>query len=157
MLKANAVTPILIFLAAAVFVMPTALNLIKGPAKTPGVFDDQYTLYQATARSEDTGKPMLVLATADWCPPCQKLKRTTLMDPVVVDWIKEHTIPVYLEDGENPDEIGSLGVRSYPTTMLIQDGQVLASLSGAVGSGQFMKVLGAQLPAPGEIVSDSGP
>jgi thioredoxin-like negative regulator of GroEL len=157
MIKVRSATPFLFVIAAAVLVMPTVLNLIKGPAKTPGVFDDQYTLYQATALSQETGKPMLVLATADWCPPCQKLKRTTLMDPVVVDWINEHTIPVYLEDGASPDEIASLGVRSYPTTMLIQDGQILASLGGPVGSGQFIKVLGAELPALGGIVSETQP
>jgi len=141
MLKVKSVTPFLFVIVAAVLVFPTVINLIKGPAETPGVFDEHYTLTQATQLSEESGKPMLVLATADWCPPCQKLKRSTLTDAAVMEWIQENTIPVYLEDGENSDEIGSLGVRSYPTTMLIQDGQILASLQGTVGADNYVSKL----------------
>lgn len=143
MLKVKSVTPFLFVIVAAVLVFPTVINLIKGPAETPGVFDEHYTLTQATQLSEESGKPMLVLATADYCAPCQKLKRSTLTDPAVIEWIKENTIPVYLEDGANGDEIGSLGVRSYPTTMLIQDGQILASLQGAVGADSYVSQLSA--------------
>lgn len=141
MLKVKSITPFLFVIVAAVLVLPTVINLIKGPAHTPGVFDQGYTLIQATELSQETGKPMFVLATADWCPPCQKLKRSTLVDPDVIAWISENTIPVYLEDGANGDEIGSLGVRSYPTTMLIQDGQILTKLSGAVGAGRYISEL----------------
>ncbi len=149
MLKVKSVTPFLFVIVAAVLVMPTVINLIKGPAETPGVFDQHYTLTQAATISEQTGKPMLVLATADYCPPCQKLKRSTLTNPIVMDWILENTIPVYLEDGENGDEIGSLGVRSYPTTMLIQDGQILTSLQGALGADSYVSKLSAVIvPAP---------
>jgi len=141
MVKKNNITTFLFLIVAAVLVLPTVLNLINGPAKIPGVFDENYTLSQAAELSEQSGKPMLVLATADWCPPCQKLKRSTLTDPTVMEWIKENTIPVYLEDGENGQEIGSLGVRSYPTTMLISNGQILASLGGAVGADRFVSEL----------------
>ena len=141
MLKKNNITTVLFLIVAAVLVLPTVINLIQGPAKTPGVFDEHYTLSQAAELSEQSGKPMLVLATADWCPPCQKLKRSTLTDPTVMEWIKENTIPVYLEDGENGQEIGSLGVRSYPTTMLIADGQILASIGGAVGADRYVNEL----------------
>ncbi len=149
MLKAKSVTPFLFVIVAAVVVMPIVINLIKGPAETPGIFDEHYTLTQASELSEESGKPMLVLATADWCPPCQKLKRSTLTDPAVIEWIQENTIPVYLEDGANGDEIGSLGVRSYPTTMLIQDGQILASIQGAVDADSYVSKLSSVIaPAP---------
>ena len=138
MLKAKSVTPFLFVIVAAVLVLPTVINLIKGPAHTPGVFDQAYSLSQAAEISKETGKPMLVLATADYCPPCQKLKRTTMLDSKVIAWIEENTIPVYLEDGVNGEEIGSLGVRSYPTTMLIQDGRVLATLKGPVSASRYI-------------------
>ena len=141
MLKKNNITPFLFVIVAAVLVLPTVLNLIQGPAETPGVFDEHYTLAQAAELSEQSGKPMLVVATADYCPPCQKLKRSTLSDPTVMEWIKANTIPVYLEDGENGQEIGSLGVRSYPTTLLIADGQILASIGGPVGADRYVSQL----------------
>ncbi len=146
MQKSKLVVPFLLMVATAIFVLPTVISLIKGPADTPGVFANGYTLTQATELSQETGKPMLVLATADWCPPCQTLKRTTLMDSAVVEWIMSNTIPVYLEDGENSDEIGSLGVGAYPTTMLIQDGQVLVSLQGAIKANPFISQLRSAIP-----------
>ncbi len=147
MQKSKLIVPFLLVVAAAIFVLPTVINLVKGPADTPGVFADGYTLIQATELSKETGKPMLVLATADWCPPCQTLKRTTLVDPTVVEWITDNTIPVYLEDGENSDEIGSLGVGVYPTTMLIADGKVLVALQGAVKANPFVNQLRSAMPA----------
>ncbi len=147
MQKSKLIVPFLLVVAAAIFVLPTVIGLIKGTADTPGVFADAYTLTQAAELSKETGKPMLVLATADWCPPCQTLKRTTLVDPTVVEWIKANTIPVYLEDAVNGEEIGGLGVRSYPTTMLIQDDKVLVSVPGAVKAGSFVRALSAAIPA----------
>jgi len=147
MQKSKLIVPFLLVVAAAIFVFPTVIGLIKGTAGTPGVFADAYTLTQATELSQETGKPMLVLATADWCPPCQTLKRTTLVDPKVVEWIKTNTIPVYLEDAVNGEEIGSLGVGAYPTTMLIADGKVLVSLQGAVKAEPFVSQLRSAMPA----------
>jgi len=145
MFKSSSVFPALMILVLLALVMPNVINLIKGPAETPGVFDEHYTLTQASGLSADTGKPMLVLVTADWCPPCQTLKRNTMTDPSVIDWIQSNTIPVYLEDGENGQEIGSLPVSAYPTTLLIQDGQVLASLQGAAGAREFINKLSSKL------------
>ncbi len=147
MQKSKLIVPSLLVVAAAIFVLPTLIGLIKGTAEKPAVFADAYTLTQATELSKETGKPMLVLATADWCPPCQTLKRTTLVDPEVVEWIEDNTIPVYLEDAIDRDEIGSLGVGAYPTTMLIADGKVLVSLQGAVKPDRFVQALSAKLPA----------
>lgn len=141
----KSVVPALLVITAALVVGPVVLNLIRGPAETPGVFDQHYTLTQASELSQETGKPMLVLATADWCAPCQKLKRTTMVDPEVVEWVSEHTVPVFLEDGENGQEIGSLGVRAYPTTMLIADGKIITSFQGVVGSQRLLGELRARV------------
>lgn len=141
MFKSNNIFSFFMILVLLVVALPNVMNFLKGPAETPGIFDEKYTLTQASEISQETGKPMLVLVTADWCPPCQTLKRNTLTDPVVIEWIKNNTVPVYLEDGTNGQEIGLLGVRSYPTTMLIQDGQILASLQGAVGASRYVSEL----------------
>jgi len=144
----KSITPFLI-IVVLVMMVPRVIGLIRGPAETPGIFDQQYTLTQANEIAQESGKPMLVLVTADWCGPCQTLKRSAMVDPAVVAWASAHTVPVYLEHGANPDEISSLPVSAFPTTFLIQDGKVLASLQGAVGAkslvDQFDAVL-AQRP-----------
>ncbi len=152
-MKSRSLFPALMILILIALVMPNILNVVRGPAEKPGVFEANYTMSEASSLSKETGKPMLVLVTADWCPPCQTLKRSTLADPNVIDWIQSNTVPVYLEDGENSNEIRKLSVRSYPTTLLIQDGQVLASISGAVGSDKFVSSLGSVI----ETIPDSAP
>jgi len=125
-------------------VVPNALNLLRGPAETPGIFDQSYSMTQASQISQETGKPMLVLVTADWCPPCQKLKRSTLIDESVVDWVTTNTVPVYLEADENSDQIRTLPVRSYPTTLLIQDGEILTSF-GPMGASKYIDKLSSAM------------
>lgn len=141
MIKSKSVVPFLLFIVAAIVVLPVVINLVRGPAQTPGVFSQAYSLAQGTQLSQETGKPMFVLATADWCPPCQKLKRSALADSAVIAWINENTIPVYLEDGTNGDQIASLGVRSYPTTMLVREGEILNSIPGAHSASNYLSKL----------------
>lgn len=145
MFKPKSVVPFLFFVVAAIVAFPIGMNLVRGPAQTPDVFSQAYSIAQATQISQETGKPMFVLATADRCPPCQKLKRSALMDSAVVAWINENTIPVYLEDGTNGPEIASLGVRSYPTTMLVQDGKIFMSIAGAQSASTYLDKLGSAI------------
>lgn len=142
-------TVVMVLLIGAL-VVPNVISLIRGPAPTPDIFSAGYTLTQGSEISQQTGKPMLVLATADWCAPCQQLKRATLTDPGVAAWISKNTVPVYLEDGVNPTEIASLGVRAYPTTMLVQGGKVVSAIEGAAGPGRFIDSLQGSLPPPSQ-------
>ena len=72
MAASKSIVPGLMVVVALLVLGPIVINLVRGPAQIPGIFDEHYTLTQASDLSQETGKPMLVLATADWCPPCQK-------------------------------------------------------------------------------------
>ena len=126
--------------------LPNLISMLRGPAPTPDVFSDAYTLQQANQLSIEQGKPVLVIATADWCAPCQTLKRGALVDPGVVELINDRTIPVYLEDGENIDDIRSLGVRAYPTTLILSQGEVIASQPGGLPAPAYAEWLIGELP-----------
>jgi thiol:disulfide interchange protein len=134
-MKWSSVVIVLVFAGYIGFVM------LRSPAPTPDVFSANITLADAQAQSAESGKPIFVLVTADWCPPCQKLKRGALSDPAVVKLISEQSIPVYLEDGQNRSEIQSLPVQSYPTTLIIQGDEITASIVGGKSAGKYLKVL----------------
>lgn len=53
-----------------------------------------YDLRAAFAQSKATGKPVLMLLTADWCGPCQMLKERVLALPAVDEIVKEKFTPV---------------------------------------------------------------
>jgi thioredoxin-like negative regulator of GroEL len=140
----------LIIVLLLALTLPNIISLLRGPAEKPGVFSNAYTLTEASELSVQSGKPLLVLATADWCAPCQSLKRGALSDPTVVDLINTRAIPVYLEDGVNKEEIMAFEVRSYPTTMVVQNGRVTGAVSGNHSAKQYAQLLEQVLPAPSE-------
>ncbi|MBO6514495.1 MAG: thioredoxin family protein [Phycisphaerales bacterium] len=129
----------IVFLALiAYMVAPKVINMVQGPAPLPTMFAHNYNIERATIQSETTGKPILILVTADWCPPCQALKKGALSDPKVTDWVNANMIPVYLEDGADQDQIRLLPVRSYPTTIVLKDGQILGQFTGNKSASAFL-------------------
>lgn len=147
--------------AAGSVIGAIGLGVVGGcsPAPTPEVFVEGggedgtvslVSLSDAQAESTETGKPVFALVTSDWCATCQNLKRTTLADETVASWISEHTVPVYLEWKKHEADVASLGVKSFPTAVLVHDGEVIAqqigSLPAEIYLDPFIAAL-AQLPA----------
>lgn len=143
--KSFSVLIIVLLLALA---LPNLISLLRGPAATPDVFANGYTLTQARELAAQEQKPLLVLATADWCAPCQTLKRGALSDPSVAKLIEERTIPVYLEDGKDREEIAALGVRSYPTTLILdENGQIASTITGGRSAREYSEAIITGLPS----------
>ncbi len=119
----------IILVAVAVFLL---LRFGGGPAEKPRAFVDSMTLHEATAQANELNKPVLVFATADWCGPCQRLKRTSLADERVNDAILQQTVPVYLDltHAHNNETLAAeaqrLGVQGMPTLLLMRHGEVIS-------------------------------
>ncbi|MEQ8769823.1 MAG: thioredoxin family protein [Phycisphaerales bacterium] len=110
----------------------------RPPAPTPGAFAGQTRLAAAIEQSNETGRPVIALATADWCPPCQALKRGALVDARVASLIDERAIPVYVDVDKHPDEARQLGAASIPTTYVIRNGEITAKVTGALAPDDYL-------------------
>jgi thiol:disulfide interchange protein DsbD len=73
---------------------------------------------QAVEKSRATGKPALVLFTADWCPACRQFETQTLSDEQVQKYLRQNytLVVVDLSDRNGPNAIRAqeFGVRGIP-------------------------------------------
>ncbi len=122
---------LVVIVASIVAVVLTRSNQTAAPH--PQVFAQNVSLEDATAQSAETGKPVLVFATASWCPPCQSFKRGALSDPQVAEAINAQAIPVYLDIDKYPEQASMFGVRSVPT-LILTDGKDITKKTGVMSS-----------------------
>lgn len=113
-----------------------------GLAPTPAYFDKALTLASANDKSTASGKPVFVFVTADWCPPCQALKRDALADPKVAEAVSTLTVPLYVDATNTvPDDVASLGISGFPTVILLQDGKQLGRFTGNTSASNVLAIV----------------
>lgn len=119
-----------------------------GGAATPEVFAEKLTLAAAQERAQQSGKPVLAFFTADWCPPCQQMKRSTLVESSVVSMIRESAIPVYVDatragrgDAEADRLLAQYGIQAFPTLLLLRGEEQAARAEGLLRPDDFKRWL----------------
>lgn len=81
--------------------------------------------------SLQSGLPLLVQVSADWCGYCQKMKQETLVDPTVIRTLNRGFVTVMLDADANRELVQQLNVKSLPTTLVIlPNGRVVENLNG---------------------------
>lgn len=94
----------------------------------------------AVQASHASGRPVLYDFTADWCPPCQLMKRELFADPAHAASLEALVVPVRVldrmrEEGRNAPVVDSLqrafGIEAFPTLVVARP-----------GSGRFEKLEG---------------
>jgi len=120
-----------------------------GVAEKPSMFSAATSLNDAGVHARESGKPTYLLVTADWCGPCQLLKRGALSDARVASIISEQTIPVYVEETTDNGDLDRLPVRSFPTSYIIVDGQIVSALEGNRGAADYAQWLERALTPAG--------
>lgn len=88
---------------------------------------------RAWAAAQATRRPVFVFITSDGCYYCKKMLKDTLSHPQVAPTIASYTEPVVINASDDPKPAQRLGVRAYPTTLVISpDAQVLYMHEGYV-------------------------
>ncbi|MEO0475653.1 MAG: thioredoxin family protein [Planctomycetota bacterium] len=87
--------------------------------------------------AEESDKPMVVLFTAGWCPPCQSLKKNVLTKDEVTNALQAGFIPVQIDltdrSASNPNlhVAQQYGVQGIPTVIaMTPDGEPIGTYAG---------------------------
>lgn len=133
--------------ASAVAGLSGCARSADGHAPVPAAFEAGLTFDQAVVKSRESGKPVLVFATADWCGPCQSFKRGALSEQAATDAILAATEPVYLDVDDHPEvvrRIATMGasINGIPTMVLIRDEKAVAHRAGVMSTRELTSWLG---------------
>ena len=127
----------------------------------PHVFDATEANFQTDVLDASFQHPVLVDLWATWCGPCKTLG--PLLEKVVADYNGALTLAKIDCDKEQA-LAASFGVRSIPTVVLIQNGQIVDAFSGALPESQVREFLtrhrvepAARIEAPAQDVDDNAP
>ena len=109
---------------------------------------DNYT--SAQQQAADSGKPMILYFTGEWCVPCRIMKRQVWADEQVTASVNAQFIPVAI-DVDNPDDAAVLArynVVGTPVTIITDpQGNVLQWRAGGIGKSEFLELLRASNPS----------
>ena len=100
-------------------------------------------LADARADARTSNKPLVLYFTADWCPPCQEMKRTTWTNSQVQDALKK-VVFVTVDVDQWPAAARQFDVSGIPTLIRLQEnGEAESSLSGLVSPMDFLAWIGS--------------
>lgn len=122
---------------------------------TPPYFNKRVTLEEAASQADQNDRIVFALFTADWCEPCAKFKRGALADSRIVDWVKAHAQPVYVDmtkaDAGDADAAGLKSryeINAYPSLLLMKKGKEIARLEEVLSARDLLKWLAERTTTP---------
>lgn len=98
----------------------------------------------ARAESARTGKPTFLYLTAEWCGPCQQMKRTTWSDAKVAAALEAHFVPLRIDVDQHPDLAQRYNAETIPRMIVLdKSGSPRAMIGRAVESDDLLQWLNA--------------
>lgn len=114
----------------------------------PPYFNKRVTLEDAAAQADQNDRIVFALFTADDVDECKKFKSGALADSRIIEWVKGHAQPVYLD--MTKAEVGDadaaalktrFAIESYPSVLLLKKGKELARLEQVLSARDLLKWL----------------
>lgn len=101
-------------------------------------------LEKALARARAENKVVLVDIYAEWCAQCHELDEKTWPDAGIQAWIAANAVAIRIDtDKVRPELAEKLGIRSYPTVLLLDgEGKELRRILGFQKAAEMRRWLG---------------
>lgn len=82
-------------------------------------------------RAAESGQPVLLEFTADWCVFCKKMEKNTFTNADVAERISRDFVAVKVDADENKDLVKNLGIKGLPAILIVSpDLKVIERISG---------------------------
>ena len=135
------------WLATLVVSLPYAWYCFYVPSNNIA-WADNYA--SAQEQASESGKPIILFFTGDWCVPCRIMKREVWADMQVTASVNAGFVSVTI-DVDDPDATAALsryGVGATPNTIITDpQGNVLQHKQGGMGKTDFLELLGKVSPS----------
>ena len=77
-------------------------------------------LEKAMQVAKQANKPILVMFSATWCPPCNDMKKEVLTQPQIRQQLAAW-VPVYLDEAKEPDLVKRFKIEAFPTFVMLNN------------------------------------
>ena len=115
---------------------------LLSPAVSNAAISWRMDVNRAVSEASSSGKPLLVSVSTDWCHYCKKMDQETLSDSGVEKHIETCFVPLKVDGDENKELAEKLGVRSFPTMVIISPKmKVLTTVKGYRTAEQLTQTL----------------